>query len=837
MKRSLLIGASLAAFAAGSVSAQTGAPDAAGTPPVPNEPASAGAVDAPQAPTVNGLADIIVTATKVETTLQKTPQAIQTIDGATLARAGVSSAQQLSKLVGGLQIEQNGSGASIFIRGVGSRVLSPSSDPAVAFSVDGVFYARPVGTSASLFDISRIEVVKGPQGTLYGRNATGGAVNVVSNHPTLGQRSLQGEVEVGNYSSVRAIAAVNLPIGDNAAFRIAGQTVYHNGYLSDGYSDDDTKSARASLLFKPHDGLSLYLSADYAHQGGMGPGTVPVGPGPNAALTTRFVVPGAPYTGPSDPRINGFFQSSAPRDSIPLPIPGVYCPGLPLNGASGAAIVNAPALPLCAHPIGVNPILADGFLDNDFYGANITADADVGIGRLTAIGGYRGTKLDTRFSVDPSPQLNKNRINQFSGEVRLASKPGDGKLKWLIGGFYLHEKQVTSTVNSTNNSAVGGTCIGALDPDGPGPAAPIPGLCLASVTVQSTFGVVDPGIINETYAGFGQATYSFTPWLRLTGGVRYTHEHKAEENGVITTTYAVPAGTSSSYPSEGSVKYNNVSYRAGAEIDVAPRSMLYATYSTAFHAGGFNLGIRQGPNTYEYKPEKVASYVVGIKNRFLDNRLQINVEGFWLNYNNYQQNNFGRVNDGSIPCSQLGIVPACPFTLRTENAAKARVRGIEGDIVFAPIRDTTINVDILYNDAKFRRFDLANPFDPSAPPTSYAGNRIPGSYPLTITGGINQAFPLANGGRLIADARTQYKKGTYLWFVHVPGDYQKSNTRTDLSLTYEAPEGRFSITGYVRNVENKATLLQGAPIDNTSGVVWTNLNPPRTFGGIFGFKF
>lgn len=844
MKVRYLAGISAIAFGVPAAHAQVSS-----APPVvtPAPPANG------EAPTdKSGIADIIITATKVETTVQKTPQAITTIGGDVLSRQGVSNAQELNKLVGGLQIEQNGAGASIFIRGVGSRVLSPTSDPAVAFSVDGVYYARSSGTSATLFDLSRIEVVKGPQGTLYGRNATGGAVNVITNRPKLGVRSLDGEFEVGNFQAIRAMAAINLPLGDKAALRIAGQSIYRNGYLSDGYNDDNTKAGRISLLFQPSSRFSLYLSGDYAHQGGQGPGVVPVGPGANNnALTTRFVVPSDPYVGPSDPRIVAFVNRASPPSALAVPFPGIYCVGIPFPPPPAPQPANptgAPAILTCGNPTGLTPIKPDGFLDNEFFGGNVTANADLGVGELTAVGGYRGTRINTLFRVDSSFQTNVNRTDQWSGELRLASKPGDGRFKWLIGGFYLNEKQVNRSVIDRNNAAVTNPvalpgsplpvtrCFSPLDPDGPGPLPPVAGVCLAQATIiQTSFSIYDPSLVNETYAGFGQATFSFTNWLRVTGGIRYTHERKTETAGVVTNNYSLPVGVSVSYPSAGEVKYSDVSYRAGIELDLAPRSLLYATYSTAFHAGGFNLGVRQGPTTYEYQPEHVKSYIVGTKNRFFDNRLQINIEGFWLDYDNYQQGQFGRVNDGSTSCSTLNILTACPLTLRTNNAAKARVRGIEGDIVFAPMRNMTLNVNILYNDAKFLTFNQADAFTGAI--TSYAGSRIPGSVPWTITGGLNQAFPLANGGRIVFDARTQYKSSAFLWFTNSAATYQKGYTRTDLGLTYEAPGGKFSLTGFVRNLEDKATLLQGGPVDTPTGATFTNLNPPRTYGVNVGFHF
>lgn len=798
-----------------------------------------------QATTPDGIADIVVTATKIETTLQKTSETITAINPDTLLRAGITSPQALNKLVSGLQVETNGPASSIYIRGVGSRVLTPIADPAVAFSVDGIYYARPLGNSVAFFDLARVEVVKGPQGTLYGRNATGGAVNLITNHPVLGVRSIDGEIEVGDYNAIRAAVAVNLPVGDNLAIRLAAQSTYHDGYLSDGYDDQNVKSLRASLFYKPSDTFSLYFSGDYGHQGGMGAAAVPVGPGSNSgALTTRFVVPSNPWTGPSDPRVNALVAITAPATAIPGPTAGTFCLGAPIGPV---VAVGVPAVTFCGNPLGLAPVKADGFVDNTFYGANLTMNADIGLGELTAIGGYRRSEIRTFFYVDPRPQAQSGKIDQYTAELRLASKPGDSRLKWLIGGFYLNEKQNTQATNSLGNTGTPNpfpspgsplpatTCRSPFDPDGPGPAPAVAGVCVVNAIVLNSLTRVDPNVTNETYAAFGQLTFSLTDNLRVTGGIRYTHEKKAEKGGVISSMYTVPAGVVVSYPTEGEVAYSDISYRGGIEIDVARQSMLYATYSTAFHAGGFNFGVRQGPNVFEYQPEKVRSYVIGSKNRFFNNRLQINLEGFWLDYDNYQQNLFGRINDGSTACSTLNIVTACPLTVRTENAATARVRGVEADFVVQPFTHTTLNVNVLYNDATFLKFRVPNPATGVA--TVYDGARLPGSVPWTVNAGISQAFPLVSGGRIIADARTQYKSGAYLWFTNVPAVYQEGYTRSDLSLTYEAPGKHYSLSVFVRNVENKATISQGGPTSEATGIVDTNLNPPRTFGAAFGFHF
>ena len=792
------------------------------------------------------LSEIVVTATKIQLDAQKIPIAVSIVSGADLTQAGVFTPQELGKLVPGLQIEQNGPGSSIYIRGVGSRVLSPLQDPAVAFSVDGVYYSRVTGPSDTFFDLSRVEVVNGPQGILYGRNATGGAVNLITNRPTFDAASVDVSADYGNYNTKRFEAAINAPINDQLAMRVAGQFYKHSGYLSDGYDDADTGAARASLLWRPSADLSVAFSADYAHEGGRGAATVPVGPGGyNNALTTRFAVPGEPFVGPSDPRVNNVVQTASPPSAIPVPFPGTYCVGVPVSatGAPAAAAPGTPAILTCNYPLGVATIEPNGYQDNNYYGANLTTEANLGFAELTAIGGYRGTQVDTLFRVDPTSQLDLTHENQESAEVRLNSLPGKEPLHWLVGAFFLREDQRTSASISTDNSAISNpfpapgsplpasTCVAPLQPGGPA-SPPVPGVCLAQVTaIQSIFNPVNPSLVDQTYAGFGQVIYDVTDWLRLSAGIRYTHEHKTEAPGSITDVYTLPVDTTVSYPTEGEVSFNKLNYRAGVEVDVAEHSMAYASYSTGFHAGGLNFGVPQGPNPYVYQPETVTNYALGIKNRFFEQSLQVNVEAFWLNYDNYQSQSLGRINDGSVACSQLAIIQACPFTLRTDNAATARSRGVQTDVLWRVFAHGTFDANLLYNDAAFTDFIVANPFTGAL--TNYSGAALPGVNPWTFSTGYNHEIPLANGASLIADVHSELKNGAYLWYVHVPGDYQKFYSRTDLDLGYYAPGKHWSISAYVRNVENSATLLQGSPPETVTNLPWNNLNPPRTYGLTF----
>jgi iron complex outermembrane receptor protein len=481
------------------------------------------------------------------------------------------------------------------------------------------------------------------------------------------------------------------------------------------------------------------------------------------------------------------------------------------------------------YPLGVSPIAADGFVDNEFYGANLTVNADIGFADMTAVGGYRKSKIDTLQRVDFGRQVAQGDIDQYSAEVRIASPAADqGPVKWLVGGFYMKEDQNIFTVIDSNNQAIGGPGVTCA-------TAPVGGFCVARpALIQRETRIADPKLVNENYAGFGQVTVAPVSWLRLTGGIRFTHERKTEEDGLITSVYAAPVAPRS-YPSRGRVSFNDTSYRAGVELDLAPRSMAYATFSTAFHAGGFNIGVEEGPNRYPFSPEKVKSYMVGIKNRFFDNRLQLNVEAFWNDYDDYQQSSLGYINDGSQTCSVLAIRTTCPLTLRIDNAAKARIRGVEADILLRVLDRGTLSANILYNDTKFLSFNVVNAFTNAV--TSYAGTTLPGVNSFTVAAGYTHAFPLTGGGEIVASARTIYRNDAYLWFERYQSQFQPAYTRTDLTIGYIAPDRLWRLTGFVRNVENKASLNQGGPLSAASGLRFSNLNPPRTAGLILGLNF
>lgn len=336
-----------------------------------------------------GLQEIVVTAARREETIQKSSLAIQAVSGDQASTAGLVQVTDLSKLVPGLQVGMNGGSSQIFIRGVGDFSANALSNPGVAFNVDGVYVGRPEAVNSNFYDISRVEVLKGPQGTLYGRNSSGGAINLITNSPTLDEVKGTLNIESGNYDLYHIDGAINIPISNTLAIRAAFNKVSRNGYLSDGTDDDQEEAMRLKALWHPNDDFSVIFSVDGAKVGGKGAGYV--------------YLPGAPGAGRWEAEASN--RSNAYYASFP--------------GSTG-----------------VNPILGDSKQDNKFLDASAQMDWNLGFATLTVIPAYRhGDTYD--LSHDAQLQEISDKSDQETFEARLSHT--DETIKWVAGAYYFHE--------------------------------------------------------------------------------------------------------------------------------------------------------------------------------------------------------------------------------------------------------------------------------------------------------------------------------------------------------------------------------------------------------------
>jgi iron complex outermembrane receptor protein len=758
------------------------------------------ATTAPDGEERAGINDIIVTASRRAENIQKSALSIQAISADDLIRANISKPEDLTAIAPGVQIGTAGPLAQVYIRGVGNYSTQVFAEGAVAFNLDGVYISRPWATRGMFYDLERVEVLKGPQGTLYGRNASGGAINVITAKPKLGEVSGFIEGQVGNYDLLEGTAAINVPLGSTAAIRASGRLSRRDGYLSDGTDDDRTQAARLQLLWEPSSDVSLLVSGHYTHIGGRNIGPV---------LTPQL--PGDPWRAATDPQVTAIFQAE---------------PGLG---------------PLLTFP------KDDGYIDMDVYAITGELNWDLGFAELTLLPAYREAKLRDLHYLPGFSVENFEHNKQTSVEARLGN---DGeKLKWVLGAYYFNEQ--------TNN--LGGS----------------PSLRVLQGFNSQIQQRLD--LNTRSYAVFGQATYSLTDQFRVTGGLRYTYERKRDDE--LLTNYGVPnqappplcnAGafdpTTPYFPQFCRLDipiaieqtYNSVTWKAGVEYDVSPDSMAYANVSTGFKSGGFYSA--PPPNTYE--PEKVTAFDAGIKNRFLDNRLQVNLEVFYWKYTDHQESYTGPT---TIPFF---------FTFLTVNAGKAKSYGADLDVLFKATPNDELSLKVQYNKTKYDEFMfpfLSSVFGPPvtgcavgpviAPPppgnpppgNPQVPSPLPGSQIVDCSGkslvraplwngtvGYRHTFDLGDKGRLTASFDTQFASASYLSIDFLEAGRQKAYAIGNFDLTYTSDDGRVTVSAFVRNIWDEAVLNQAFrspfvsrnnPLADPDGVVLATIRPPRTFGG------
>lgn len=792
-----------------------------------------------------GIEVITVTAQRRAESLQDAAIPINAASGEQLARAGVVDATQLNKIAPALYVpEAGGANVGYFIRGVGNFANNGYTNPAVAFNLDGVYIGRPSSTVASFLDVSRVEILKGPQGTLYGRNATGGAVNVIPNAPRLGVAEGSVSAQYGNYEAFEFSGVLNLPVGDNVAARIAGAYSERDGYYSDGTGAVEDLALRGQLLFEISPDANIRISADYSTQKGTGPG-----------LNIDGVYSFAPFT--PDATVPNWQFIPAPAN-VRKPHTGLFAP-------QTLAFIedNATAAPLYSPVIGY----ARPSRNDEYWGLNAELNFDLGAADLMIIPAYRRSRLDNQFNGAPfRAAINQDVAEQFSIETRLT---GDvGPLEWLLGAYYFDES--VEGKNSYNQ--------------------------FATVSFQ------DFATKTESLALFGRGSFSVTDGLRLVGGIRYTDDQRSIDALSIATTGVCliepvagppscaqvpntpvgltladslgqldpalfPAGSPLDAPAPyGAFPYGpfgmtgpqalliisptgidrsagdeEITWRAAVEYDVTPDNLLYASFESGFRAGGFNLTFGQE----EYDPEYIDAYTIGAKNSFLDNRIQLNLELFYWKYEGQQ-------------LAALGVDDRGNNSFYTRNVGKSSIKGAEVDFQFLATDTTLVRGGVQYLDATYDSFiydqvDLSDAGDPPnflTPVTGcdYTQNLGPArSFTIDCSGkpalnapdwtinlGVQQTVELRDF-ELIASVDGRYRSDRVVGFNYLPTGNSGDDLTIDASLSLVPHVQGVTATLFLRNLTNQAmrSLYQlGA-----ANVASVTLEPPRTYGIRVGYEF
>lgn len=671
------------------------------------------------------LQEIVVTAQRHSEDLQKTPLAITAISSEALANQGITDPVGLQDLVPSLNIvDRGGTGTNIAVRGLVTDTTAPQGGPSVSVNVDDIFVARTQATNASFFDISRIEVLRGPQGTLYGKNSTAGAVNIITNDPT---NRLEGNasVEVGNYGTINTSGMLNIPINGQLAVRGAFQTTKHDGYI--GQLDDaDNYAGRVKLLYTPIDGLSVLLNVHYNHQGGHGPTDV-----------GYSLAPGA--SNPSDP----WTQNLYPADV--------------------------------------------GHLNNDIYGLDGRFTWDLPFATVTYIAGYEVLDINKAQITQLQAVSTFSQVSHaISNELRIASRnqaTTAGSLTWVAGLYFFNEKQ-------------------SYDPN------------IASGPLHVI--EVEPSIPDNSRAAFAQGTYSITDWLRLTAGLRFTHDYEAQ-NGTFTEMIG-PAVNE--FPITGNVSYSNTSWKGGLEVDLSDHAMGYASVTTGYHAGGLTDSIpATAPQGNTYRPERVTDYEAGVKGRYFNNRLQVDGDVFYYDYRDLQ----------------VGAT-APPFFPTVYNANKARLEGLELEGSWLMSASDLFNWSAIYEDTAYLDYCVPAAYYLGSVPIStcpsgeqgYNYANLPFSNVPKWAGsaGYQRTFSLTRGSKLVANLSTRFKTR---YTAGNASEELPSYTNSSATLTFLPNNPHWNLMAYVRNIENKPDYTSTGTLLNPTLDLRT-LVPPRTYG-------
>jgi len=721
----LLAGAAVSALATGALAqAQTAAgTDAAPANAAPAESAPAQPLVLAQAQVaqLSGPAETVqvqVTSRRIAEDAQRVPVALSVTSAETIANTGAFNIGRLQQQLPSLTLyTQNPRNTSVNIRGIGSPLglTNDGIEQGVGVYIDQVYYNRVAATTLDFVDIQQIEVLRGPQGTLYGKNTTAGAINITTRAPSF-EFEARGEVSAGNYDFKQAKASISGPITDDIAFRLSLASTSRRGTVwntatNQWVNGQDNLGLRGALLWNATPDLKLTLSADFNVQDPICCAAYYARVGATQRALNRQYPSLAAAFGYSPP-------STDPFDRI--------------------TDIDAP---LRAR--------------NEHGGASLVAEWNVWGGTFTSVTAWRywdwGPRNDRDYTGLPiTPNSNNpTKQNQYQQEFRYAWQ-GDN-FDFVTGIFLFHQGIHTTGTESQGPAASRWTLNpGNVPPGAPGCATPTTRACIPAV-LDNLVAENDIVLKNTSAAWFGKLNWNITDSLTISPGIRLNYDQKSGHySSVVTGTasdgtrqlvlYSGPYSTDPWIVEQRGVRApifyaptlakSNISYDVNLSYQINDDLLAYATYAKSYKSGGINLnGVPTDANNqpiaaaFTIKPEDVNAYELGVKSTFLDGRATLNVAAFWTTIDDYQAN----VNNGA-----LGLVRGY-----LANAGGARVRGIEADFSVVATDWLTGYASGTFNDHAYTDFvDAPCPIE-LAGGTTATGTQVPG--PPGVPGALSPA--------------------------------------------------------------------------------------------------
>lgn len=719
--------------------------------------------------------DIVVTAQKRSESLQKVPISITALTGEQLERQQIKAASDLSSIVPNLQVSSPlGDATPIFaLRGVTQIDFGVAQNGPVAVYYDEVYHGNLTLLGVGLYDLERVEVLKGPQGTLYGKNTTGGAINLIARVPDF-TSAANISASYGNYNAVLIEGGAQTALTDTLAVRGAFTFGRARGWFKNDAPDranlESTRqyALRGTAVWEPGDAFHLTVRAATSFQNPTAYGVEPI-----AALG------------------------------------GIGSPGYPAPGAGGVIL---------------NPITQvqrrHGFDDEGFDRRSRTyslaATADVKLSDQLSIVSITSWDKGSLFLPEDTDGTALRiaaiqvygRMRQVTQDLRLVSD-FDGPLNFILGGYYGREKLFSTTNNNF---------FADIDLNGDGILSRqdcIDGGYFAGCQFSNRFDQ-----IKTSLAVYSDATFALSDRVKLRGGLRYTHDKGDLKNfssiltdqaGVLVLNL-VPdvAGQTASLQ----FRDQNVSGKIGIDFDISRDALIYAKFSTGYRGSAFNGAAYFSPAELSVaKPETLKAYELGFKTELFDRLVRFNGAVFYYDYKNQQSLDYNSQTQAQI----------------VVNLPKSRVKGAEFDLAIRPAPSLTLTSSLGLLDAKITRATVQG--------IDVSGNRSTNAPRITLSGGLDWDIPVGTLGTLEVHGDTTYTSRQYFDVLNNPNAVQDSYVVMNGRLRLALAGARYGIAIWAKNLNNAHYRTSMVDATAGYGFTYAHVNAPRTFGASVDANF
>ncbi|MDH3747604.1 MAG: TonB-dependent receptor [Gammaproteobacteria bacterium] len=795
-------------------------------------------------PAVAQIEEIVVTAEKREESLQDVSISVTAFNEELLKLGGIDDVSRLELLVPGLNYAFAGNDAKFNVRGANSTNTFGDNSSIVGAFVDGVYKARASQQTRAFFDVKAIEFLRGPQGTLYGRNTFAGALNVYTHIPDT--QELSGEIGISHqaFDRQRGDGYFNLPISDNFAVRAAGFFDKSDGYIDNVAGPDvgaqDDKGFRLSALWNPSDRADVIVRYTRVAEDGNEAGLF------GYTFNCRFET------------VDGLTDAFGSERNCTNPVRGSSGLGTASNGPGGN--------PWTISQDYIRPV----DLEDEEVSLQVIYDFDsFTLKSITSVNDFTND-INFDFDFGPTPNQHGGYLEESEGwsqEFALLSN-NESSFQWTAGfyysdledfsSFYIYDKTVredTATIRPTVTVDINGvpTDFTVLTATG----------IVSDETLLNNFFANAVQIDTEYFGVFGQAEFSVNDQLRLIGGLRYNDEEKKAScggsnftgdtnmDGTVDRVVNILPGVEGSSPfilpdsaidvfsincgasdavtsamttmaSSSFGEFDNVTWRAGVEYDFNDEIMLYVTGSTGYLSGSAST-----QTTTDEQESQVIE--VGFRGVLLDNTLQFNGAVHYTEYTN-------------LLTQRQEIDPNTGIVLTfSDNGGDIDAFGVELDAVWVPNDQLTLSGTLAYLDSEFGTFGQTNPYQlyrgEVSPFVDQSGETTPWSPELTFSGSAGYRYDLGDNGWFTPYLQTYYSDGynTSNLLATDPAHDQDSYTKTDVRLIWDSPDETYSIEAFVENIEDSDVLARGN--NNSDDVVQTSYLYPRNYGVKFRARF